>query len=219
MAEVEGPLVDIPHLVREYLEIYGYWILFIGTFLEGEAILLLAGLLAFQGHLAIIGVIVVSWFGSFCGDQFFFYLGRHKGRWLLHRFRSIARKFRTALRLIETYGNFVAFISRFTYGFRIILPIILGVTDIAPGIFLRINLISALVWAVTFSLGGYLFGKSASVLLDDVGTYEQYLVLALLGMISLAWCGHAYQVWRLRKPARDRLARFRALRAEQRISM
>ena len=83
------------------------------------------------------------------------------------------------------------------------------------GTFLWINLASALSWAVVFSLGGYLFGKSASLVLDNVSNYEQYLVLALLGFICLAWCIHAYHVWKLKKPARERLGRMRAAHASR----
>jgi membrane protein DedA with SNARE-associated domain len=202
--------VHVQQLLKDYLEIHGYWVLFVGTFLEGEAVLLLAGFLAFQGYLDIVGVICTAWAGSFLGDQTFFYLGRFKGRVLLKRFHSIAKKFREALKLIEKYGNFVAFISRFTYGFRIVLPIILGITNLAPRTFLWINLASALSWAVLFSVLGYLFGKSASLVLDNVSNYEHYLVLALLGFICIAWCVHAYHVWKLKKPARERLARMRA---------
>jgi len=210
--------VHFQQILREYLELHGYWVLFIGTFLEGEAILLMAGFLAFQGYLEITGVILTSWAGSFLGDQCYFYLGRLKGRALLKRFHSIARKFREALKLIEKYGNFVAFISRYTYGFRIILPIILGITNLAPRTFLWINLVSALSWALVFSLGGYLFGKSASLLFKDVSKYEHYIVLALFGFIMVAWCIHMYHAWKLKKPARDRLARMRALKASsQRI--
>ncbi len=115
--------------LKEYLELHGYWVLFIWTFLEGEAGLILAGFLAFEGYLSLTGVILTSFAGAFCGDQFYFYLGRWQGPYLLKLFTSIARKFRKALRLIEKYGTFVAFVSRYTYGFRIILPIILGMSS------------------------------------------------------------------------------------------
>ena len=49
---------------REYLQVHGYWVLFIGTFLEGEAILIFAGFLASQGHLSIYGVILSAFAGS-----------------------------------------------------------------------------------------------------------------------------------------------------------
>lgn len=209
--------MHIQQILKEYLELHGYWVLFVGTFLEGEAILLLAGFLAFQGYLNVFGVICTAWAGSFLGDQCYFYLGRFKGRGLLKRFHFIARKFREALKMIEKYGNLVAFISRFTYGFRIVLPIILGITNLAPRTFLWINLVSAFTWSVVFSLGGYLFGKSASLLLDNVNNYELYLVLALFGFICMAWSVHTYHLWKLKKPARKRLARMRAVHASRRV--
>lgn len=201
-------------LLREYLQIHGYWVLFVGTFLEGEAILIMAGFLAFQGYLDVRGVIMTALAGSFLGDQLYFYLGRAKGKILLRRFHSIARKFREALRLIEKYGVLVAFISRYTYGFRIVLPIILGITNLAPRTFMWINLASAFSWAIVFSLAGFLFGKSASMFLDDVGKHEHYLMLALIGLIMAAWVVHIYHVWNLKKPARQRLARIRARRVQ-----
>jgi membrane protein DedA with SNARE-associated domain len=205
-------VVHFQQLLKDYLQLHGYWVLFAGTFLEGEAILILAGFLAFQGYLNVVGVILTSWTGSFLGDQCYFYLGRLKGRSLLRRFHPIARKFREALHMIEKYGSFVAFISRYTYGLRIVLPIILGITGLAPRTFLWINLLSALSWAVVFSLAGYLFGKSASLMLDDVGKYEHYLMLALAGFIMIAWCFHAFYAFKLKRPARQRLAGMHARR-------
>ena len=178
--------------------------------------MLLAGFLAFQGYLNIYAVIGVSWAGSFCGDQCYFYLGRFQGRWLLRRFHFLARKSRSAIKMIGKYGNLVAFISRFTYGFRIVLPIILGITTLAPRTFLVINLLSALSWSVVFSLGGYLFGKSASLFLEQAGNYEQHLILALCGLMGVVWCVHACQVWKLKKPVRARCVRIRAIRTVRR---
>lgn len=194
-------------LLREYLQSHGYWVLFIGTFLEGEAILIMAGFLAFQGYLNLPAVILTAFAGSFFGDQFYFFLGRWKGPLLLKIFTFIARKFHKALKLIEKYGSFVAFISRFTYGFRIILPIILGMTKLPAGRFLCLNLISALIWAALFSCAGYLFGKSASLFVEDVQRYEPYLILILLGLIACMWLFHFVHAWHRRKPARARLRR------------
>jgi membrane protein DedA with SNARE-associated domain len=204
--------VHFQQLLKDYLQFHGYWVLFAGTFLEGEAILIIAGFLAFQGHLNMIGVILTSWAGSFLGDQCYFYLGRLKAGNLPRCFHPIAGKFREALHLIKKYGSLVAFISRYTYGLRIVLPIILGFTGLAPRTFLWINLLSALSWALVFSLSGYLFGKSASLVLDNAGKYELHLMLALAGIIMIAWCFHAYHAFTHNMPARRRLARMRARR-------
>ncbi len=205
--------MEFQQLFKEYLQAHGYWVLFLGTFFEGEAILIMAGFLAFQGYLDIRAVIVIAFAGSFLGDQFYFYLGYYKGKSLLRRYHSLARKFREALRLIEKYGKLVAFISRFTYGFRIVLPIILGVTSLPPRTFMRINFLSAITWSVIFSFAGYLFGKSASLFLGNVGKYEHLLLLALMVVIAMVWLFHLYHAWKLKKPARERLARIRTFRS------
>lgn len=202
------------HFLRVYLETNGYLVLFVWTFIEGEAGLIMAGFLAFEGYLNLFGVMLTAFAGSFCGDQFFFFLGRLKGPLLLKLFTPIARKFRKALRLIEKYGTFVAFVSRYTYGFRIILPIILGMTSMASLRFLWLNLLSALSWSIVFSLAGYMFGKSASLFVEDVEKYDPYIMLTLVALIGCMWFSHFFHArWRRRR-ARRRLKRMK----EQRIN-
>ena len=199
--------------LREYLQTHGYLVLFVWTFLEGEAGLILAGLLAFQGYLNIFGVMLTALAGSFFGDQFYFYLGRLKGPLLVRLFTPIARKFRKALRLIERYGAFVTFISRYTYGFRIILPIIIGMTSMPALRFLRLNLLSAVSWSIVFSLAGYLFGKSASLFVENMEEYEPYIMLTLVAVIALMWLSHHFlhaHWWQ--REARKRMKRIKDIR-------
>jgi len=203
----------LQEFLREYLQTHGYLVLFVWTFLEGEAGLILAGLLAFQGYLNIFGVMLTALAGSFFGDQFYFYLGRLKGPLLVRLFTPIARKFRKALRLIERYGAFVTFISRYTYGFRIILPIIIGMTSMPALRFLRLNLLSAVSWSIVFSLAGYLFGKSASLFVENMEEYEPYIMLTLVAVIALMWLSHHFlhaHWWQ--REARKRLKRIKDIR-------
>ena len=202
-------------LLQEYLRDHGYWVLLIGTFLEGETILIFAGFLASQGYFNIYGIILSAFAGSFLGDQFYFYLGRVKGPALLRFFTKLARKFRKGLRLIERYGAFVAFVSRYTYGFRILLPIILGMTNLSARRFLVLNLLSAFSWAIVFSMLGYLFGKGASLFVSDLERYEPYLLLILAALTGCMWLSHfAAHHWRRRR-ARARLKRMRLYLAAQ----
>ena len=196
--------------LKEYLQVHGYWVLFIGTFLEGETILVFAGLLAFQGYLNIYAVMASAFAGSFLGDQFYFHLGRRKGKFILKLFTSYAKKFRKALRLIERYGSFIAFVSRYTYGFRILLPIVLGMTKLSSRRFLVLNLFSALSWAVLIALSGFLFGKGAAHFIDNLESYEPYLLLTLAGLTGCMWLSHfAAHRWHRRR-ARKRLKRMKA---------
>ncbi|MFZ3207350.1 MAG: DedA family protein [Geobacteraceae bacterium] len=202
--------------LKEYLELHGYWVLFLWTFLEGEAGLIFAGFLVFQGYMSLAGVIAAAFCGAFCGDQFYFILGRWRGPLLLRLFPVITRKFRKALKLIGKYGTFVAFISRFTYGFRIILPVALGMTPFPAFRFLWLNLISAFTWAIIFSMAGYLFGKSAALFVTDTSRYEHYLMLALAALVALFWLSHFVLIWYRKIPARRRLRRMR--RAQKPVS-
>jgi membrane protein DedA with SNARE-associated domain len=199
----------VHEFLKDYLATQGYWVLFFWTFLEGEAGLILAGFLAYQGYMNIGWVMVTAFCGAFIGDQFYFYLGRWQGVRLLRLFTAIARKFRKALRLIEKYGTFVAFISRYTYGFRIILPIVLGMTTFPARKFCWLNILSAIVWAIVFSLAGYFFGVGSSLLVEDVSRYEHHLMVVLAGLIVAVWLFHATYSWRRRRHARARLRRMR----------
>jgi membrane protein DedA with SNARE-associated domain len=200
----------LQEFLREYLQVHGYWVLFLWTFLEGEAGLILAGFLAYQGYLHLPGVIATAFTGAFLGDQFYFYLGHWRGRWLLNHFHSMGRKLRKAILLIEKYGTFVAFISRYTYGFRIVLPIILGMTNFPGKKFAWLNLLSAFAWAIIFSFAGFLFGKSAALFVEDVSRYEHYLLLILMGLVACMWLFHVVHAWWRRRPARKRLKRMRS---------
>jgi len=203
----------VQDFLRHYLTEHGYWVLFVWTFMEGEAGLILAGFLAYQGYFTVPGVIATSFAGAFCGDQFYFYLGRIKGKFLLSHSHSLVRKLRKGLRLIERYGNLVAFTSRYTYGFRIVLPIILGMTPFPGGRFLLLNLASAASWAIIFTFAGYLFGRFAAIFVGaDVKRYEHYLLMVLAGIIFFVWSWHLIHAWRRRTPARMRLKRMRHAR-------
>lgn len=202
--------------LRGYLEVHGYWVLFLWTFLEGEAGLILAGFLAFQGYLNIYGVMVTSFCGAVLGDQFYFYLGRYKGKFLLAHSHALVRKLRKGLRLIERYGNFVAFISRYTYGFRIVLPIILGMTPFPGRRFFWLNVVSAIIWSIVFALVGFMFGTVASLVVDDVSHYEHHLMGILVSLIILMWLAHFVHDWWRRRPARARLKRMKEDRLSER---
>jgi len=198
-------------LLQNYLTVHGYWVLFLWTFLEGEAGLIFAGFLAFQGYFNVPAVMATAFAGAFCGDQFYFYLGRKKGKYLLTHSHSFVRKLRKGVKLIERYGNLVAFTSRYTYGFRIVLPIILGMTNFPAERFLWLNILSAASWSIIFTLAGYLFGKSAAIFVGaDAKHYEHYLFAILAGIVLLIWLVHFYKAWRKKLPARARLKRMKA---------
>ena len=76
--------MDVQELIRHH----GLWVYvftFIWTFFEGETFVLFCGFAAAQGLLNAPLLVIAAWTGSFAGDQFFFWVGRHFGLMLLAR--------------------------------------------------------------------------------------------------------------------------------------
>ena len=72
--------------IDSFIENYGYLAILVGTFLEGETILILAAFAAHRGYMHLEWVIAAAFAGSLCGDQLFFFLGRrHSERFLKKR--------------------------------------------------------------------------------------------------------------------------------------
>jgi membrane protein DedA with SNARE-associated domain len=70
----------------------GYIALFVGTFLEGETILIVAGFLAHRGHLELHWLMIAAFLGTFAGNQTFFHFERSKGMQFLERREPWKRK-------------------------------------------------------------------------------------------------------------------------------
>src|SRR5262245_3215315 len=103
--------MDLPALLQQY----GYALIFVGTFVEGETILMLGGWFAHQGSLEIGKVMAAAFVGAVCGDQFFFWLGRHHAKGLLARFPKLRDKVNVALRRVEQHQAKVVLSMRFLW--------------------------------------------------------------------------------------------------------
>ena len=64
-------------LFIQWLQEYGYIILFLWSILEGELGLIMAGILWHTGDMGISISILVGGFGGFVGGQSFFFFGRY----------------------------------------------------------------------------------------------------------------------------------------------
>jgi membrane protein DedA with SNARE-associated domain len=166
--------------LEQLLDTYGYLALFVGTFAEGETVLVLAGLLAHRGHLELVAVILTAFVAAVSGNQLYFYLGRRHARGFLGRFPRLHSQAHVALRRIENNQVKWAFAMRFMWGFRIAMPVALGMTNMRSGLYLWINVVSGLVWAALFALIGFVAGSASSRVLADIRQHEKWIVVAFL---------------------------------------
>lgn len=171
----------------QWIRDYGYYAVFLGTLLEGETILLLAGFASHRGYLQPAILLPVAIAGAVLGDQVFYYLGRTRGDALLARFPTLAAHAARVQSLIARYHAPVIVLLRFTYGLRIAGPVMVGMSKVAPWRFTLWNSMGAALWAPMIIAAGYLFGNALQWLLGDIRKIEE-MVLAIIAVAGLlAW--------------------------------
>jgi len=173
--------MDLPAL----LEQYGYLMVFLGTLLEGETVLTLAGYFAHRGYLDLGTVIATAFVGAVCGDQLFFHLGRRHARGLLARFPRLREKVNVALKRVEDHQVKVVLTMRFLWGLRIALPVALGLSNMNARRFFWLNLMSAAVWSCAFALVGFGASRVFSRIFEDMRSYERWIVLGVLAAVAV----------------------------------
>lgn len=173
--------------LQSLIENYGYWAILIGTFLEGETILVLGGFAAQLGLLDIYGVMAAGFAGSLTGDQLYFYLGRRYGERLISRRLSWQANVDKVYRILERHQTFLILTFRFYYGVRNVTPFAIGASRVPKGRFFALNAIGAVIWAIALGSGGYFFGHAFRVFFDDLARYELYILGGLVGLALVVW--------------------------------
>jgi membrane protein DedA with SNARE-associated domain len=173
---------------------HGYWALLLGTALEGETILVVAGYFAHQGYLQLPYVICAAMLGTFVGDQTFFQLGRHSGAAFIARRPHWQPRAARVRRMLGRHRIALVMGFRFMYGIRTVAPFVIGMSGFPRKLFLPLNAISAAVWAIAVGCAGYAFGQALEKLLDEARQFERPIVLGIVGVGVAIWIWHSWHV-------------------------
>jgi membrane protein DedA with SNARE-associated domain len=176
-------LETLTELIRQY----GYLAILVGTFLEGETILILGGFAAHMGYLDLSLVIASAFAGSFSGDQLYFYLGRHFGPKIIARRLSWQEGAEKVYKHLHRHQNLLILTFRFFYGLRNVTPFAVGAACVSRSRFFTLNLIGAIVWSVAFGSAGFLFGEAFRAFVDNFQMYEIYVLLGLVVAGVFIW--------------------------------
>ncbi len=170
---------------------YGYLLLFAGVIVEGEAFLIAGSFLASRGYFNIGTVALVALAANALSAQFYYTAARVRGRrWFEGRFpeKSVYARI---IAWVGTRDNWLLLMSRFLFGFRIVIPAACGAFGMPVARFTVINLIAGILWVIPTALAGYYFGEKVTMLIRGA---RQYTITALLaaGLIALA----VFLAWR-----------------------
>jgi membrane protein DedA with SNARE-associated domain len=165
---------------------WGYVAVALGTFLEGEAVLLVGAAMAHRGLLSLPLVALSAVIGSVASDQLWFLLGRHAGRRWIAKHPRVATQVAVIERWVRRSGTLFVLGFRFLYGLRTLSPVVLGATGYPAGRFVLLNVIGAALWATVFSLGGYGLGAGIAALIGRASRLEE-AALAAVAIALVLW--------------------------------
>lgn len=156
------PLADAERLLSQH----GLAAVLAGTFLEGEAVLLAAGVLAARGLLPTLGVWSAAALGGWVGHVTWFSLARLTGSRSvlapLLRWPPFAARLARANVVTQRHPTAAMVILQYLYGVRLVGAFALGLTTISWSRFLVTEAFNCLVWAAIFTATGYAAGGIAT---------------------------------------------------------
>ncbi len=173
--------------MEHLIETFGYWAILIGTFFEGETVLVLAGFAAHRGWLDLPWVMVAAFCGSVAGDQLWYYIGRRHGTPLLMKRPTWRERMDKVSARIRRHGDLLVLTSRFLYGLRTVIPFAVGAARVPPLRYAVLNIAGAAVWSVAFAFLGYYLGEALSRLLPRFHHYEHEALIALAALGLAFW--------------------------------
>jgi membrane protein DedA with SNARE-associated domain len=185
--------------LADFISQYGYLAVFIGTLVEGETLVVLAGLAAARGYLSLPMVIAVASLGSFISYQFCFQLGRRTGPRILANIPNSAAAAARVRAVAERYPALVIIGIHFLYGVRTVGLFVIGMSGVGGWRFLFLNMIGSVIWATAIAVAGYIFGNALTAVLGDLEGHDKALFVGLFVLAAAIWL-----VFRLRRRAAAR---------------
>lgn len=171
--------------IAEFVKEWGYLAVFLGSLIEGESIIFIAGFFAHEGYLSLPKIILVSFTGTLFADQALYFVGRRYGTSFINRFPSFKPRAEKAFQLLKKYDNIFILSFRFIYGIRIISPVVIGTSGIGVMRFMILNLIAAIIWSVGSCVAAYYF---AHLIMEEMHLVPK-IILGLVILGGGIWYG------------------------------
>jgi membrane protein DedA with SNARE-associated domain len=169
----------------------------------GETALVAAAVLASQGKLNIVLVIVIASASAIVGDNLGYFLGRHLGRDVLvskgpfHERR--AKVIALGDRYFDKHGAKTVFIGRWIALIRFATAWLAGINEMRFLTFFLWNAAGGITWATTYGLVGYYGGNAVAHVLERVG------IIAAIVLAVAAVGGFIYYEVHKRRGEKTRL--------------
>lgn len=173
--------------MADWLVSLGYLGAFIGAFLEGEIVLLSALQAVRMGYLNLSGILISFFAGTVAADWFFYLTGRHRGRTFLERHPRMHRPFIKMERQFNKWGYFLLLTYRFMYGFRVVLPLLFGLSGVKPLRFAFYSLMGTALWISFFTVLSLFFTGLVMEAIHLLKSWSWALLLIPIAIATVVW--------------------------------
>ncbi len=156
--------------------------LFFGFFLPGDSLLFTAGLLASQGYIPFVPLLLWTFVAAILGDNVGYWFGHQVGPKIFAREDSKFFKKHHLLAAQEFYqkhGPKTIVLARFLPFIRTFAPIVAGAAQMHYSTFMTYNLLGGFLWTIGISSLGYFLGNIPFI----HANYEIVILLIIFGSI------------------------------------
>jgi membrane-associated protein len=181
---------NVPELIRivgQYglpLIIFAETGLLLGFFLPGDSLLITAGLFAARGDLSLPTLLATLIPAAVLGNATGYAIGKRTGKALYSRPDSLLFR-REHLRMTHEYyerhGGKTIIIAQFAPILRTFAPVVAGVAEMGYRNFATYNIVGAILWIASMTLGGYLLGN----LIPDIEKRIDLVVMVVIAVSLL----------------------------------
>jgi membrane-associated protein len=168
---------------------------FVGLIAPGETAVVLGGVVAAQGGVDLVPMLLIVWMSAAAGDLASFMLGRRLGRRFLvvrgPRLGMTADRLARVDGFFDRHGAKAILVGRFVGIVRAVAPFLAGASGLSLRRFLPWSLLGTAAWAAAFTLVGYAFHESFSSAADLL-THVALAAAVGIGLV-LAFRAHRLQ--------------------------
>src|SRR5437763_8927493 len=161
---------------------------FVGFIAPGEFTVILGGVIAGEGTIAIVPLIGLVWICAIAGDSVSFLIGHKVGRQFLlkhgPKVRITEERFHKVEDYFDRHGGKTIVIGRFLGFVRPLAPFIAGTSRMTYGQFIPYSIVGTGLWGTTFCLLGYIFWRSFDKVSKVAG--RATLVLGVVAALAAA---------------------------------
>ena len=181
---------NVPELVRIVgqfgipLIIFAETGLLLGFFLPGDSLLITAGLFAARGDLDLPLLLVTLIPAAILGNATGYAIGKRTGRALYSRPDSLLFRrehLRVTHEYYERHGGKTIIIAQFAPILRTFAPVVAGVAQMGYRRFATYNVVGAILWITSMTLGGYLLGS----MIPDIDKRIDLIVMVVIAVSLL----------------------------------